>query len=123
MLDEREKPPPGQEDGFSEMSSAGCFGDSEIIPPRPNTQAQNHRNPRGVREARLLLRRRRLVEHLHRLGPAPLGHFIREIEDAARVDITPRLERYAEIDPEFVRALGGDKFPPRFLHGIGGGRP
>jgi hypothetical protein len=34
----REKPPPGQEDGFSEMSSAGCFDNSEIKPPRQNTQ-------------------------------------------------------------------------------------
>jgi hypothetical protein len=34
-----EKPPPGQEDGFSEMSSsAGCLDYSEIKPPRPNTQ-------------------------------------------------------------------------------------
>ena len=69
-------------------------------------------------QAQSQLRRQRLVEHLHRLGPSPLGHFIREVEDAARVDVTPRLERYAEIDPEFLRALGGDKFPPRFLHAL-----
>jgi len=34
----REKPPPGQEDGFSELSSAGCLENSENRPPRPNTQ-------------------------------------------------------------------------------------
>jgi hypothetical protein len=33
------------------------------------------------------------------------------------------LELYAEIDPEFVRALGGDNFPPPFLHVIHGGEP
>jgi hypothetical protein len=76
---------------------------------------------RAALQARM--RRQRLVEHLHRLGPCPLGHFIREVEDAARVDVTHRLERYAEIDPEFVRALGGDKLPPRFLHALEGSEP
>jgi hypothetical protein len=39
MLDEREKPPLGN-DGFSEMSSAGCLDNSEVKPPRQNTQAK-----------------------------------------------------------------------------------
>jgi hypothetical protein len=38
MHDEREKPPPLEDGGFSGMSSAGCFDNSEIKPPRPNTQ-------------------------------------------------------------------------------------
>jgi hypothetical protein len=42
------------------------------------------------------LRRRGLVEHLHRLGPAPLGHFLREVENGA--SIPEHLERYAKID-------------------------
>jgi hypothetical protein len=56
------------------------------------------------------LRRQRLVEHLHRLGPAPLGHFLREVENGA--SISDHLERYAKIDPAFVRALGGDRYAP-----------
>ena len=64
------------------------------------------------------LRRQRLVEHLHRLGPAPLGHFLREVENGA--SISDHLERYAKIDPEFVRALGGDRFAPA-MHAIDGG--
>lgn len=68
------------------------------------------------------LRRQGLVEHLHRLGPSPLGHFIREVELAARIDVSPRLERYRKIDPECVRALGGDRFAPS-LHVIDGGEP
>ena len=63
------------------------------------------------------LRRQRLVEHLHRLGPAPLGHFLREVENGA--SIPDHLERYAQIDPELVRALGGDRFAP-VLHVIAG---
>jgi hypothetical protein len=46
---------------------------------------------------------------LHWLEPSPLGHFIREVEVAT---VTARLECYAKIDPEFVRALGGDQFAP-----------
>jgi hypothetical protein len=57
-------------------------------------------------------RRRRLIENLHRLGPAPLGHFLNEVEVATGADVTVHLERYSEIDPEFVRALGGDRFAP-----------
>jgi hypothetical protein len=56
------------------------------------------------------LRRQRLVEHLHRLGPAPLGHFLREVENGA--SISDHLERYAKIDPAFVHALGGDRYAP-----------
>jgi hypothetical protein len=66
------------------------------------------------------MRRQRLVEHLHRLGPAPLGYFLREVEAGA--NIPDHLERYARIDPEFVRALGGDKFAP-IIHVIDGGEP
>ena len=69
--------------------------------------------------ARARLRRQRLVEHLHRLGPAPLGHFLREVENGA--SIPDHLERYAKIDPEFVRALGGDRYAPG-LHVVDGGR-
>jgi hypothetical protein len=65
------------------------------------------------------LRRQRLVEHLHRLGPAPLGHFLREVENGA--SIPDHLERYARIDPAFVRALRGDQHAPG-LHVIDGGR-
>ena len=61
------------------------------------------------------LRRQRLVEHLHRLGPAPLGHFLREVENGA--SISDHLERYAKIDPAFVRALAGDRYAP-VLHAV-----
>jgi hypothetical protein len=56
------------------------------------------------------------------LGPSPLGHFIREVEIATGADVTGRLEVYAGIDPEFVRAFGGDRFAPA-LHALEGGRP
>ena len=38
------------------------------------------------------MRRQRLVEHLHRLGPSPLGHFIREIEVATGIRLATNIE-------------------------------
>ena len=64
------------------------------------------------------LRRQRLVMHLHRLGPSPLGHFLREVECGA--SIPDHLECYSRIDPDFIAALGGDRFAP-VLHVIDGG--
>jgi hypothetical protein len=59
-------------------------------------------------------RRQLLVEQLHRLGPAPLAHFIRDIERGSNVDAT--LETYAELPVDFIKAYAGDRFaPPAFL--------
>jgi hypothetical protein len=76
-------------------------------------------DPKAARQAQNRLCRQRLGEHLHRLGPSPLGHFI---EIAIGADVTARLECYAEIDVEFVRELGGDKFAPIVLVIDGGAR-
>jgi hypothetical protein len=51
----REKPPPGQEDGFSVLSSAGYLDYSENRPPRPNTQAETAQNMRENRAPHLRL--------------------------------------------------------------------
>jgi hypothetical protein len=50
MLDEIEKAP-SAEGAFSEKSSAGCFGNSENSPPRPNTQIK-FQNPAVVSSPR-----------------------------------------------------------------------
>lgn len=83
--------------------------------------SDGHKNTPAWRQAqaRNRKRRQRLVEHLHRLGPQPLFYVIREVEAGANVDAT--LLAYSEIDPDFVRALGGDRFPPAF-HVSDGGR-
>lgn len=78
--------------------------------PACEYQAILARRVRLRREADARLPRQRLVSHLHRLGPSPLGHFLREIEAGANV--AERLDRYARLDPDFVRALGGDRFAP-----------
>src|ERR1700732_2657681 len=94
-------PRPGHGGDPLELSSYGGVDLQEIQQNRPEAQARNAR-----------MRRQRLVLHLARYGPSPLGHFLREVEVATGADVPARLERYAEIDPEFVRALGGDRFAP-----------
>ena len=59
----------------------------------------------------------RQVEHLHRLGPRAVGEFLAEIATATGQPalIAARLEEYFRLDPEILRAVGGDRFPPSVL--------
>jgi len=84
----------------------------------PNT-AVTPKN-QAVKQARQRLRRQRLVERLHRLGPKPLFHFLNEVERGA--DLWPHLERYAVLPHDFIKANGGDQFG-LFLHVVDGGKP
>jgi hypothetical protein len=95
--------------GSHAHSSAACCN-----PPNNAVTPKNQ----AAKLARQRLRRQRLVSHLHRLGPSPMFHFLAEIERGASIQDT--LEIYATLPIEFVRALGGDKFPPPFLHVIDG---
>ena len=57
-----------------------------------------------------------LVGQIHALGPYPLSHLLAEIIGGASP--LPRIERYARLSRErghFIRANGGDQFPPRFF--------
>ena len=56
---------------------------------------------------------RRKVERLHRLGPRAVTELLTEIGEQrlCRTYLEQRVRRYAEIDPEHLAALGGDRFP------------
>ena len=56
----------------------------------------------------------RQVEHLHRLGPRAVAEFLIEIARGTGQSsfIMDRLQAYARLDPEILRAVGGDRFPP-----------
>ena len=58
---------------------------------------------------------RRLVDHLHRLGPRPLGEFLVALANPDRPftseDILYLLVRYSALDHETVGALGGSDWP------------
>ena len=59
----------------------------------------------------------RQVERLHSIAPRPLGELLAEIATATGQPslIADRVEAYAALDPEIVRALGADRFPPSVL--------
>jgi hypothetical protein len=73
-----------------------------------------------MRDAPADLRLRRLASALHALGPRPIYEFLKEIEAGA--DVRARLEAYARLPAAFVRANGGDKFPPVAYAVVGGRR-
>jgi hypothetical protein len=56
------------------------------------------------------LRLRHLAGRIHRLGPYPLYHLLCELSGSSAV--LDRLESYAALDGDFIRALGGDRLPP-----------
>ncbi len=58
-----------------------------------------------------------LIERVHRLGPRPLAELLAEIATATVEPdlIADRVEAYAGLDPEAVRAVGADHFPPSVL--------
>jgi hypothetical protein len=60
----------------------------------------------AIPESRLRL----LAGHLQALGPRSVLEYVREI--LAGADPIERLERYAELDPAIVAAVGGHKLPP-----------
>jgi hypothetical protein len=65
------------------------------------------------------LRRQRQVERIWRLGARVVFELIDELarhHDIADVDY--RLTRYAALDPELLRAVGGDRFPHPPIHGV-----
>ncbi len=61
------------------------------------------------------LRRQRGTEHLQRLGPVAILHALEEVAAGRSVDEV--LVRYARVDPDVIRALGGDQFP-RAVFGV-----
>ena len=66
---------------------------------------------------------RRLVDHLHRLGPRPLAELLTELvgtDEQARRDVFHLLEKYGGLDPALVRVLGGSGFPAPPLHEVRG---
>ena len=56
---------------------------------------------------------RHMVERVHGLGPRAVHELLVEIGEQrlCRTYVEQRVRRYAEIDPEHLAALGGDRFP------------
>lgn len=61
-----------------------------------------------------LLRLRRGSEHLHDLGARATFEYLLEVGQACECtdQIVALLDEWRRLDPETLRALGGDRFPP-----------
>ena len=59
----------------------------------------------------------RQVIRTHALGPRVFAELLAEIATATGQPavVADRVQAYAQLDPEFVRAVGGDKFPPMLM--------
>jgi len=75
---------------------------------------------RGSLQAALIPRERlrQLARRIHALGPRPLYELLRELE--ADAPLHERLERYAALPADFIKALDGYRLPP--LRSVEGGR-
>jgi hypothetical protein len=62
-------------------------------------------------------RKCRQIEIIWNLGPRVVGELLVEISDPIDLDLA--LARYARLDGDVVRALGGDQFPPFPLREVG----
>jgi hypothetical protein len=58
-------------------------------------------------------RLRHLNGRVHALGVPVLYHLFSDLERGA--DLRPTLEDYASLNPDFIRAFGGDKFSEPFV--------
>ena len=56
----------------------------------------------------------RQIMRVHALGPRPLAELLDELSTATGQPalIADRVEAYAGLNPEIVRAIGADRFPP-----------
>ena len=89
----------------------GAGNDPRIEQPARTLTNENKPEARLSQGATALPRERLrfLAVRLHRLGPRPLFEFLAEIERGA--PLIERLERYAALDGDFIRALNGDRLP------------
>jgi hypothetical protein len=72
-----------------------------------------------------LLCLQRGAEHLHLCGARVIAEYLREV--AQRIGGMPAMlntlgEYERRLDPAVLRRVGGDRFPPRALHVVPGGK-
>ena len=62
-----------------------------------------------------------LTKRLYRLRPRALHELLVELTATFGPEVLARLEAHARLDPEILRVVGGDHFPP-VLAALAGGR-
>ena len=121
MTLQNRRPPTGDRRHFENISlrQSDALEDkhSQPIPQdRPRRKrACGHRSlGLGERAAINALQRQRNIRAVHDLGRRAFDELLIEIgtEFGITAFINQKIERYAGLDPEAVRLVGGDRFPP-----------
>ena len=99
---------------------------SNAMPPATLTRRTGARSrisfgERSIPSYHFDVRLQRLVARLHALGARSTYELLREVATGA--DLFVRLEIYARLDGDIVRALGGDLLPIEYLVVIDGDAP
>lgn len=85
--------------------------------PRPGTALENTRND-AANTSLKALRLQRIAGSIHALGARALYELLAELVAEHGGDVLLRAEVYAALDPDIVRALGGDRFAPSPLRTV-----
>ncbi len=85
-----------------------------VLPVAGEPLKQHHSLNSKMPQALASVRHERNVEHVHALGPRPLYEMLAEIAIATGEPgiVADRVEAYAELNPELIRAIGANHFPP-----------
>jgi hypothetical protein len=106
--------PPGARAGPKTGRAGGATTLAD--PASQRTTAARNSPSNADRQAVADARRQRLVERLVALGPRVVLELLLELaERRGLAHLDQRLERYAALDPALLRAVGGDRMPPRVL--------
>jgi len=98
--------------GLGALTGAAEAGDWVVAGGRPSSHTTGSGTAQRV-DPLAELRRRRQIDAVHHLGPRVLGELLGEIgrHHGIEADIDHRLGRYASLDRDILRAVGGDRWP------------
>jgi|SRR5271155_4826020 len=110
----RERRPAGDRTAIGNIDNTSARGFN------PDLDHKQEQAAAGRSEQLADLRFRRAVERLHRLGPRSLYEMLVELGASRliRTEIERHVERYAALDLDILRQLGGDQLPSLSLHCI-----
>ena len=85
-----------------------------VAPVNVMPSAQGDTSSTTHLDATEALRLERMIEHIHSLGVRALAEMLDEIahRTGQPAVVADRIEAFAKLDPDLLRFLGGDKFPP-----------
>ena len=100
--------------GRLDRAGAALVSAMRVLPVAGEPLKQHHSPNSKMPQAWSSLRFERMIERVHLLGPRPLAELLIEITitTGQHALVVDRVEEYSRLDPEIIRFLGADRFPP-----------